>query len=251
MTQWEVSNVISGFSTVINLKGPQLSSLTRPKSLEIFINDVPTSFDIAGNVLKVENFEWLFICKSETKTVDDKITYTYSETPIRVEQCNVCKGVGHIEYKQQCSKCGGEGKFVALDKKTYTCDRCDGTGKETVQKNCSSCGGDGAMQYPKSAMPPISSEVVWTGYIVDVITTPPGATVSVYDREKNKYVDRTSPVQVEWVQTGSDSYPIKVTYNRETIKVVPYSPNNNKALSKIVVDFSNGSIFVKSGSRVN
>jgi hypothetical protein len=253
VTIWEGSNVISGFSTSLILKGPQLQTLTRPKSIEVFINDVPTLFDQAGNVLRRDNFTWLFTCRLEPKTVEDKITYTYEETPIRIERCNVCQAVGYIESKQVCTKCGGDGKFIgAIDKKEYKCDRCEATGKETVKTTCTTCSGDGKIDYPKSKLPPITSTVEWTGFKVDVISTPPGATVSVFDRKTKKYIDvgTTPKIDIVWLNTQSKVNPIIIKYNNETVKVLPYT-ESNKAVTRISVDFSTGTGVVKTGTKVD
>jgi len=251
VTSWEGSNVISGFSTYIILKGPQIQTLTRPKSIEVFINDVPTAFDQAGNVLRRDNFTWLFTCKLEPKTVADKITYTYEEEPVHVERCNVCQAVGYIETKQTCTKCGGDGTYIGyIDKQTYKCDRCNATGKETIKNTCSTCMGDGKIDYPKSTLPPITSKTEWTGFKVDVVTTPPGATVSVFDRKLKKYVDvgTTPKTEVNWLNTQSTAYPIVITYNGQSVKVFPYSASN-KPLAKISVDFSTGEAVVKAGTK--
>lgn len=250
---WEGSNVISGFSTSLILSGPQIQTLTRPKSIEVFINDVPTSFDQAGNVLRRDNFTWLFTCRLEPKTANEKITYTYVDEPVRVERCNVCEAVGYIETKQTCTKCGGDGTFIgAIDKQTYKCDRCNASGKETVKNTCSTCSGDGKIDYPKSSLPPVTSQTEWTGFKVDVATTPPGATVSVFDRKTKKYVDvgTTPKSDIVWLNTQSKVNPIIVTYNGISVKVLPYS-SSNKALSRISVDFSTGEGVVKAGTRVD
>lgn len=250
MTQWENSNIISGFSSTLYLTGPQLSTLTKPKSIEVFINDVPTSFDAAGNVLKRENFDWLLVAKTETKTVSDRITYTYAETPVRVEECTVCHAVGFISHDQKCTKCGGDGSYVGTyDQKTYKCDRCSGTGTETVKDKCKTCDGKGAISYPKSIMLPVASQVDWTGIKVEVRSTPPGATVSVYDRNAGKYVDKgITPVTVEWLHTASEYYGIYVRYGSDQVKLIPSS--GTKLLSKVLIDFSGAKPVVKTGTPV-
>lgn len=249
MTQWENSNIISGFSTVINLTGPQLSTLTRPKSIEVFINDVPTSFDQAGNVLRRDNFEWLLVCATETKSIAEKVTYKYVEVPVHVERCNVCNAIGYIPTTQSCTKCGGDGSYIGTyDKKTYKCDRCSGTGKETIKNKCSTCSGDGAIEYPKSTLLPVASQVIWTGIKVEVRSTPPGATVSVMDRKTNTFVDKgVTPVSVEWLTTQSEAFPIIVRYNGMEVKLVPIT--NSKYLNFVSVDFTTGTPVIKSGTK--
>lgn len=237
ITQWENTNVVSGFSSAIFLQGPNLNMLSNTKSINVFINDVPISYDKAGSPTEVENFEWFFSCSPTTEVLKDKIEFSYIETPVYSEQCPVCKGLGELEHTQTCTRCGGDGKYVnKYDGKTYSCTRCNQTGTEHIKETCYKCSGKGALSYPKSTLPPTSSETRYTGWDVNVVTTPPGAEVWVFRSNEGKYVkDGLSPITVPWVKSDINNYPIIVKANGIETKVLPYS-SSGKTLTSIKID---------------
>ena len=250
--QWENTNVMSNFSTVYTFRGPKINTLRNAKSLEIFINDIPVSFDQAGNIEKRENFDWIFICRATPKTGDDHTTYTYEEVPVPTKQCDACSGRGYFEEVQVCSTCKGSGQVKSyLDGKIYTCGKCAGTGKVVAKIKCLSCAGTGILKFPKSPLPPVSSRVTWNGWRVSVNSTPSGAQVRVVNTKTGQYQSvGTTPISVEYFATSSNSCPIIIEYDSQEVKVLPTNATGNKQGS-IRVDFKTGTPIVKTGTLSN
>lgn len=251
IVQWENTNVMSNFSTSYTLRGPKLSALRDPKSIEIFINDIPVSFDDAGNITKRENFNWVFSCHSEPKTVQDRITYSYDEKPVHKEQCQACNGQGYFKDQKTCTSCKGSGRVLnPYDNKVYNCSRCSGTGIETSKIDCKTCYGLGIRSYPKSPLPPIADKVVWKGWKVQVLSVPAGAAVQVIDTKTGTYkkVGET-PTLVDWYASPTTQFPIILELQNQKVKVLPINQQSGTQLTKVNVDFMSVPAQVSRGTR--
>lgn len=241
--EWQSGMIVSGFEKSFNLPGPKLENLKNAKVINIFLNDLPVSYDQAGNVSKRENFEWTFQANIKTENRSEPIIFTYETEPVHKEQCISCSGSG--KRNVSCTACGGDGIFT-FDGKNSRCNRCNGSGKVAI--NCSVCGGMGFLSYPKSKLPEVSSLERWNGHIVTVRTIPDGATVSIYDVDAKKYLDQNAltPIRVNWLRNSSEDFPIIISLNGKKVKVMPFK--KGKASNKILIDFTPETPFVKIGT---
>ena len=202
------------------------------------------------NIKKRENFEWYFECKSEEVKKADKKTYSYETSPIYKEKCQKCSGTGTDPQPITCTSCSGKGTRVnQYDNKTYQCSTCKGTGK--VYNKCGTCYGVGIVSYPKSVKPPVISSITWNGAVVEVVTNPPGAKISVVNTKTQEYQSvGMSNLKVDWYSSSEKSYPIIIEYQGQTSKVLPYNASG-KLIPKVVINFIGGSPNVTAGQRVN
>ncbi len=248
---WENTLVMSNFSTNVTIPGPSIRELDNPKSIEVFINDIPTEIDDAGNIKKRENFDWLFSCSSEEKTEKGTITYSYEETPVLTQQCQACSGRGSFSEIKLCPTCNGTGHYKGYDGNIHECYNCKGSGKVNVTTTCTSCRGLGIFKYPKSPLPPIDSQETWS-YIdnVHVETIPAGLTVRIFNPQAKQYQDAgQTPRYVTSVFSESKRYPIIVIYNNQEVKIIPID-KSGKNIDEVKVDFSSGSPLIKKGTIV-
>lgn len=241
--EWQVGNVMSSFSKDFSIPGPSIPELKDGRSIEIFINDVPISYDQAGNVTKRENFRWTFMVKTKTESKGFKIGYTYDYQPVHKERCVSCNGTGQV--RGVCQGCKGTGRIRGLDGNPIICATCNGTGQASFK--CTNCNGFGSIAYPKSKRPPVTSSVHWSGYWVTVNTKPEGANIQIMDPDKGTYVyvNKTSNCQVQWYKSPTQQYPIIVDYNGKKAKVLPYK--NGKESSKVQIDFTTSEPTIKIG----
>jgi hypothetical protein len=249
LDDWNKGLILTGFEKEYTINGPQLEGLYNAQVVYILLNGVPVSYNEAGSVTKKSNFEWYFACKAETVQKEEKKTYTYETKPIFQKKCPKCSGTGTDPQPYKCTYCDGKGTYVnSYDKKTYKCSTCGGTG--IVHYKCPDCGGTGVLSYPKSTEAPHSS-TTWTGWKVNVSTTPPGAKVSMVDTKTGEYKSvGMSNVEANWFSSDRKSYPIIIEYQGQTVKVLPYD-ESGKAISKVVIDLLSGTPIVKEGQKVN
>jgi hypothetical protein len=249
LDDWNKGLILTGFDKTYTIKGPQLQGLYAAQVVYLFLNGVPTSYDEAGNVTKKNNFEWYFECKSEEVQKQEKKTYTYETSLIEKQRCAKCSGTGIDPTNYKCNYCNGTGQFKGYDGKIYTCDKCQGTG--IVHIKCQDCDGLGTISYPKSSTPPIASSITWSGAIIQVITNPPGAKVSVVNTKTKEYQSSgMSNVTVNWYSSDQKSYPIVVEYQGQTVKVLPYN-DQGELIPKVVIDFLGGTLAVTKGKKVD
>jgi len=247
--EWYAAMVIKNAEFSYRIKGPNIKNLNGAKLLYLFINDVPTEMDAAGNIKKRENFEWYFECKMQPIQKQTKITYTYPTAVIETSRCDICAGTGK-NPDQQCTVCKGAGKNKnRFDGKIHVCNNCRGTGIK--EKYCINCAGIGKLSFPKSKLPEERSSISWTGWKVNVVTNPPGAVVKVVNPTTRQYYEAgVSNSYINWNTSNSKSYPIIVEYQGKIIKVLPFN-KKGKEISKIVIDFSGSQPIVKEGSITN
>ncbi len=192
-----------------------------------------------GNIKKKENFEWTFIIDNENIIKNDKVEYNYEKRPIHKERCPACGGEGKFIKTEKCYTCKGSGTTKNKEGKIVKCQYCDGSGKVSFTEFCKTCGGKGLIEYPKSKTPPISKEVIWTGWNVRVETNPPGAKIKVVNTKTGEYSDEgRSNIDVSWYQCSAKECPIIIEMNDKQIKVLPFD-KDGKEIGKVVVDFSN------------
>ena len=247
-TKWLENMVIPGSEEDYDIPGPALSTLKGNSTVGVFLYDVPTSYDNAGTVLKKENFEWYFYQKERSETKSDVIAYTYRTEPVYKEVCSQCNGVGYFVSTKTCTTCGGKGYTTNTKGESYKCFTCGGSGKITVKTDCPNCVG-GKIVHRKSPDPAIAQQ--WTGWYVDVLTTPAGAHISTYNSSSQSYqVIGSSPLKIEWVNPVGQQYPILIENGSTTVKVFPYT-KSNKQSPKVNVDFTVGSPNVKTGRVAN
>jgi hypothetical protein len=244
---WENTLVMSNFSTNVTIPGPSIRELDNPKSIEVFINDIPTKIDDAGNTIKRENFDWLFSCSSEEKTEKGTINYSYDETPVMTQQCQACSGRGSFSEIKLCPTCNGTGRYKGYDGNIHQCYNCQGSGKVNVTTTCQSCGGKGILIYPKSPLPPVDSQETWSGWLIYVNTIPSGLTIKFFNPYLGQYQNNgQTPNAVSYYSSPSKLYPIIISYKNQEVKVIP-TDNSGKKLDEIKVDFSSGSPVIKKG----
>jgi hypothetical protein len=256
-TKWNDAIAAGGETTTFNILGPSRAELENAKNVILQIQNIPTSYDKAnGKLMNYETFKWIFELKNDTISKKDKITYSYEYVPVYKEVCTKCNGTGQVKEQITCSKCKGTKQLKYTNYSTgqswvASCDRCNGTGVEYAIKDCSLCSGKGKISYPKSKQPEVKSSVTWSGWKVQVVTTPPGASIRVVDIYTAEYTDAgLSNMTVDWYSTLSKSYPIIVTYNDKSVKVLPWKPSGDKT-STVNIDFSKGDPVIKIGTRVN
>lgn len=249
LDDWNKGLILTGFEKEYTITGPQLDGLYNAQVVYMLLNGVPVSHNDAGVVTKKSNFEWYFECKAEIVRKEEQKTYTYETSPIHQEKCAKCSGTGTDPQAYKCSYCNGKGSYVSsADKKTYKCSNCGGTG--IVHVKCSNCGGVGVLSYPKSTEAPYES-TTWIGWVVKVLTNPPGAKVSMVDTKTGEYISvGMSNVEATWFSSNTKSYPIIIEYQGQSVKVLPYD-DSGKEISKIVVDLVSGTPIVKEGKKVN
>lgn len=252
LKDWNNSLVVKGFEKEFPIIGPNTASLMNTKVLYISVNDVPISYDKAGNVTQKENFEWFFDCTLKQQSVTGQLSYTYEERPVHRERCVACSGVGHFESLVKCPTCQGVGKLVNKDGKSSNCYNCKGNGKVKKTDNCFSCGGQGEKVFPKSLPCPIASAVTWKGWKVEVLTNPPGiANIKVIDIQTRAYKDvgLSNQGKIEWM-ASTDPSPIIVEYQGKKVRVLPYDSKGNPS-PKVEIDFLGASPDVRIGRKVN
>lgn len=251
LDDWNKGLILTGFEKEYMIKGPQLQGLYNAQVVYIFLNGVPTSYDEAGTVTKKSNFEWYFECKSATVEKQEQITYTYESEPIESRQCAKCGGTGTDPQAYKCPDCNGTGRhYNPYDKKTYQCSKCNGGG--IVRYKCPECKGRGSISYPKSRLPNPISSVTWNGWYVTVVTNPNGADIKFIDTSTGEYRDAScsSPCKIPWYCTSGKSCPVIIEYGGKIVKVLPYKSDESQS-PKIVVDFTGGSPYVKTGKEAN
>ena len=258
--EWVGGMLIKGFEKTQKIRGPKISGLGTDKIIYVSINDVPVSYNSAGEVLKKENFEWYYQVTRQKITKQEIIEYTYRDEPVYKERCSKCQGGGKENYQSQCSKCYGTKKLEYINYTTGKkwvgdCDKCSGTGNIITKVNCSSCTGDGTIEYPKSPLPKIKNKVTWTGWEVTVITNPTGSTINIVDPKTGQYAyGGVSDGAINWFSTNTattESYPIILEYQGKKYKVLPYDAKG-KPSSTIDVNFlgKNG-VVIKGGKIIN
>lgn len=242
--------ILNGFDKDYLITGPKLNSLNNAKVIFFSLQDVPTSYDQAGNTTKKDTYEWYF--ESDLKNVikEDQKTYSYETSLIESAQCPKCSGTGTDPQAYQCTTCKGTGVTKNIfDGKTYQCSTCKGTG--VVHYKCGNCSGRGILYYPKSPRPQIEKSETWTGAKVQIITAPAGAKISVVNTNTGEYENKgISNITVDWYSSNSKSYPIVIEYQGQTVKVLPYDATG-KLISKVEIDFLSGTPIIKKGSKVN
>jgi hypothetical protein len=249
LDEWNKGLILTGFDKEYTINGPDLSGLYNAQVVYLFLNGVPTSYDDAGNIKKKDNFEWYFECKTQEVQKQEQKTYTYETSPVFKEKCAKCSGTGVDPTNYKCTYCNGAGQFKGTDGKIYKCSKCNGTG--IVHYKCPDCGGTGVIALPKSSPAPVESSIRWSGEVVQVVTNPPGAKVSVVNTKTKEYQSAgMSDVTVYWYSSDQKSYPIMVEYQGKTVNVLPYS-SSGKLIPKVLIDFSGGTPIVSKGKRVD
>jgi len=250
LDDWNKGLILTGFDKEYTINGPDLSGLYSAQVVYLFLNGVPISYDEAGNIKKKDNFQWYFECKTEEVKKKELRNYTYEAEPIYKEKCKKCSGTGTDPQAYKCSNCDGKGAYVnSYDGKTYKCSKCDGSG--VVHYQCGNCSGKGVISYPKSQAAPVTSSITWSGAVVEVVTNPPGAKVSVVNTKSREYESSgMSNLTVYWYSSDQKSYPIIVEYQGQTVKVLPYN-DKGKLIKKVVIDFLAGTPTVTKGKKVN
>ena len=159
MQEWVSGMVIPGSEKEYEVKGPKLSSLPESCVVGLFLYDIPTKYDAAGNVTRKQNFEWYYQTNLEKKEVSETIDYSYSKRPVYKEKCHSCNGFGY--FNKKCSGCDGIGK-VRSNKtgKIVSHIYCGGDGK--IKKDCGTCTG-GVIPRRKSGDPVVDEQ--WYGYL--------------------------------------------------------------------------------------
>ena len=66
--EWNRGIVVTGFEKTFEVSGPQTRELHNGQTVFLFLNGVPTSYNVAGDVTRKSNFEWYFTCMNEPKT---------------------------------------------------------------------------------------------------------------------------------------------------------------------------------------
>jgi len=257
---WVGGMLVKGFEKTQRIRGPKISGLATDKIVYVSINDVPTAYNAAGEVTKKDNFEWYYQVTRQKVTKQEMIEYSYQEAPVYKETCSKCGGGGKQTNQLQCDKCFGTKQLRYTDyatKRTWTgpCDKCSGTGIMTVQSTCGGCGGKGIIEYPKSPMPKVISEVTWTGWKVTLITEPEGSAVSVVNPEtgKYKYIGVTNGF-VNWFSSNSSSsenFPIILEYQGKKYKILPYDAKGKPSAVVDVNFLDKNGVSVKGGKIVN
>jgi hypothetical protein len=249
LTDWYGGMIIKNGEFNYTINGPDFTNLANAKLIYLFINDVPTIMDEGGNIKKRENFEWYFECKQEQQSKQVETTYTYETSPIRKERCNSCSGAGSFSNTVTCSACSGRGiVYNSYSKANVKCYSCSGNGKVIQKTTCSNCSGAGELSYPLSKRPPVTSSVTYSGAVVEVVTIPTGAQVSVVNTKTGEYqYSGTANRTVNWYQTNQKQFPIIVEYNGKEVKVLPYN-DKGKLIPKVVVNFTTGGT-VEKGKR--
>lgn len=238
LIEWKGTLIVKGFEKEFLVKGPKINALKDAKSVYIGVHDVPISYDPAGNVKKKENFEWTFSIRKENSTKNDRITYGYDSRPIYKEQCKACGGSGDFIESTSCYQCKGSGTSKNKEGKIVKCSSCGGTGKINVRKSCGTCYGKGILEFPKSQMPPVTREVVWTGWNVRVETIPAGANIKIVDTKTSDYKNSgRSNLDVNWYQCSGKECPIIIEMKDKALKVLPFNKEGTE-IGKILVDFS-------------
>lgn len=246
---WNKGQIGTGYEKEYIVRGPDIKGLANAQIVRIFLNGVPTSYDKAGNVVKKDNFEWFFDCKIEKIEKPEKIEYKYVSELIEKGQCAKCAGTGLDPHLQTCTICSGKGLLLGQDGKTYGCTKCNRTGK--VQHSCNSCYGRGFLEYPKSIAPSIVSSKAWKGGIIEVVTTPSGAKVEVFNIETKVYEYKgiSNLKNIRWYGSSENLYPVKIEYNGQTVMAIPYS-KEGQLTPTISIDFTTGQPIAKKGKIV-
>lgn len=247
-TQWISEMVPDGIEKTYYVPGPKLDEMHSSKLVGLEIQGVPVKVDQAGNVSKREKFEWFFNVRSQDIIKKDAITYSYRTEPVYKEVCSQCRGIGYFTSTKTCTTCAGTGITTDSKGNKYKCFTCGGDGKVTSNPDCLNCVG-GKIAHRKSSDPAISQQ--WTGWYVNVVTTPAGARVSTFNSSSQSYVIAgNSPVKIEWLNPVGRQYPILIESGGASVKVMPYT-TSNKQSSKVQVDFTSGSPLVKGGNVAN
>jgi hypothetical protein len=240
---WKAALIVKGFEKEFSINGPTVSQLLESNVLYIAVHDVPILYDQAGNITRKDNFEWTFQIKKEEVSKNDKILYSYDKEPVEKKPCYSCNGTGASSVEVvKCYYCDPEGSGYVNDKngKRVKCTTCNGTGKRTLKNKCYACDGSGIIEDNKSPKPPIQSEVIWTGWKVNVETNPPGANVSVVDINTGEYKNAgNSNIRVDWFSSSSKSFPIVVMHHGKQIKVLPFK-QDGKESPKVYIDYTSG-----------
>jgi hypothetical protein len=249
---WENTMVLSKFSSTVKMEGPSIEELKNPKSIEIFLNDIPTAFDNSGNITKRENFDWIFECKSEEQIQKSTITYSYEETPVKTKRCDACSGKGSFKESVTCIFCNGEGRRKNKEGNIIACGYCENnSGKNYKNKTCATCAGQGLLKYPQSPLPPIASQVMWNGWKVMVNSIPTGATVKLVNIKTGLYENvGQTPIEVNWLSSQNKQYPIIVEYNNKETKILPFDVKG-KQLKKVQLNIAGSEPEVIEGTKGN
>ena len=249
LLEWKNALVVKGFSKDYAIKGPQIKGLNNGKAVYISINDVPTSYDRAGNVTNKENFEWYFQTSLETKTIHEKLETAYEDVLVEQKKCEACSGVGSHSKEVKCSVCDGYGKYKNREGKVVECYNCSGAGKVIEKTACGTCNSIGILRFPKSPEAKITNLVNWSGYKVKVFTKPTAVgTVSVMNPKTHKYEGTNGNKEVQWFSTdGKKEYPIIAEYNGKKVSFVPFN-DKGKISSSVIVDFTPSEPTVKDGT---
>jgi hypothetical protein len=249
LTDWYAGMIIKNGEFNYKIAGPKFNNLSNAKLVYLFINDVPTVMDEAGNIQKRENFEWYFECKKQNVEKQAEKKYTYEPQLVESKQCDICRGTGVDPQASTCYGCMGKGSYVGIiDGKIHKCSTCSGTG--IVHGLCPDCSGLGKLYFPKSQLPKVTNSVLWTGHSVTLKTKPESAAVKMIDPNTGKYKEEAGYMNVYfWYCTSSQSCPIIFEYNGFEVKVIPYNANG-KPSKTITVDFTKGTPVVKGGTTV-
>ncbi len=246
---WMSGYVRAGTEREFVINGPKLSELTDKKALMgIFIDDMPTSYDGAGNITQKSNFEWYFDLHQEQKSSTDQITYKYERRPVYKELCSVCGADGYHIVK--CTNCAGTGKVRNKKGQIIKHYLCEGTGK--LKKDCATCVA-GKIAHRKSGDPEV--EASWDVYTIKVHTIPVGARIGGYDPDTNseKFVNSRSNTKIGWMPRANNGVvdePIIVEYDNQQVRVLPHD-ENGEIIGKIEIDFTGDEPVVIKGKRVD
>jgi len=250
---WEKGLVSSVSAKEYIIEGPQLAGLYAAKEIMINLSGVPTEYDSKGYVSKKEKFVWYFRAGSSEVTKQDQINYTYETSMVETKKCIVCNGIGEYQETYKCNSCSGTGKLVGValsgKKEVIQCPTCKGTGHAFVF--CHTCSGKGISYFPKSQQAPIKNLLTWSGWEVEVNTTPSGASVRRINTKTGSYemLGSTTPCKIIWLCSLDKSCPIVVEYNGHAVKLLPLDMDS-KGISKVEVDFSGTAPIVTKGKKV-
>lgn len=239
---WRNAMIVKGFNKEIFLPGPDLERVRTAKSIYVSVNDVPISYDKAGNVIEKQNFEWRFSARVEQRTENVPITYTYETRPVHQEDCSSCEG-GTKEAK--CDLCDGNGKYTNKEGKLVSCFRCGGDGK--VSQKCYSCSGRGFNYHPQSSVTPVLDRETWNGWKVRVWSKSGQHPIWVVDPATGSYrsVGKTGEIGGQsaesidyWHSGAGKTYSLMVMRDGRNLYMVNPVKQGNKPSPKVTIDFS-------------
>ena len=247
--EWNKGIVVTGFEKTFEIPGPQAKELHDGQTVFLFLNGVPTSYNVAGDITRKSNFEWYFSCKNEQKSAMEEISYRYEFVPVHKEQCTSCAGRSYTSSFTTCGYCSGTGR-IRNNTGTYQCTSCAGSGRREIKTKCGNCGATGSISYPKSPMPKVIGSETWTGWEVKITTVPAGIPVRIMGVKSNQYENAgTSNCTVHWYNSNRKNCPIILDYQDKEIKLMPLTASGKESKS-ITVDFSMGEPIIKGGTRV-